>query len=185
MQYWTADSRFLAVICQEVLWIFWAALSRISGPEAMTFGQQSAHETFEAKLTWKAIQHVFQHYCSLSPAKLEAHDSDHNSLDAYENAIWGGFKNLTKFMPIHMTCYPVIGKTNKQTACFDMIQSWQITLITTYHSAVFAHHSIPCPRMFLGNESQVSWDSVSSFFSFFNRHSVSLFLAQHHPNSQR
>ena len=61
---------------------FAAALSRISGPEAMTFGQQSAHETFEPKLTWKAMQHVFQYCCSLSPAKLEAHDSDHNSLDA-------------------------------------------------------------------------------------------------------
>lgn len=115
---------------------FAAALSRISGPEAMTFGQQSAHESFEPKLTWKAMQHVFQYCCSLCPAKLEAHDSDHNSLGAYENAIWGGVKNLTKFLPIHMTCYPVIGKTNKQTGWFDMIWSWQITLITTYRSAV-------------------------------------------------
>jgi len=53
----------------------------------MTFEQWSALETFEPKLMWKAMQHVFQYCCSLSPAKLEAHDSDHNSLDAYENAI--------------------------------------------------------------------------------------------------
>lgn len=69
---------------------FAAALSRVSGPKAMTFGQQS----FKPKLTWKAMQHVFQYYCSLSPVKLEAHDSDHNSLGAYENAIGGGAKTL-------------------------------------------------------------------------------------------
>lgn len=60
-----------------------ATFSRVSGPEAVTFGQQS----FKPKLTWKAMQHVFQYYCSLSPTELEACDSDHNSLGAYENAI--------------------------------------------------------------------------------------------------
>lgn len=163
---------------------FAVALSRVSGPEDVTFGQQS----FKPKLTWKAMQHVFQYYCSLSPAKLEAHDSDHNSLGAYENAIWGGAKNLTEFLPIHMSCYPVIGKTNKGTGWLDMIWLWQITLIATYHFALL--HIIWTLVQWSFWEMKVRSTGIlcplfSTPFFFYNRHSFSFFLAQHHPDSQR
>lgn len=63
-----------------------------------------------------------------------------------------------------MSCYPVIGKTNKGTDWFDMIWLWQITLITTYHFTLLRIIWNPCLMIFLGNESQISWDAVSSFF---------------------
>lgn len=161
---------------------FAAALSRISGPAAITFGQQSAHETFKQKLTWKAMQHVFQYCCSLSLVKLEAHDSDHNSMGAYENAIWGSVKNLTKFLPIHVTCYPVIGKTNKQAGLiWSGLDKSHWLLIALLSCTSFN----PLSKDLSGKRKSGQLGLCVLFFSFFNRHSVSLFLAQHHPNSQR
>lgn len=136
VQYWTADSRLLTVICQQVLWVFCSSLVKNQCSQSRDFWAPECSWDLRTKVDMESIAACFSALLFIEPAKLEAHDLDHNSLGAYENAIWGGVRNFTKFLPVHMTCYPIIGKTNKQTVWFDTIWSWQITLITTYRCAL-------------------------------------------------
>lgn len=164
---------------------FAAVSSRISGPLAMALTQQCVHETFKPRLTRKEMQNFSVLF--VEPSKVRG-PWFRPQVPGYEwkcrlrqcQKPYCILAYLHDLLPHH--------RKNKQKGWFDTIWSWQVMLITPV--SLLSHRSFdPLSEDLSGKQKSGQLGLCVLFFLslffFFNRHSDSLFLAQHHPNSPR